>query len=646
MSPHNLAKRSILATFLSFGVAYIMALKVSAGESTFRGDLNLDGLIDFNDIEPFILALEDASAWRQRYDSSQSTLLAVADQNEDGAVNSEDIPGIAARIGVHISISGSSAANAQAAANLPDLIPVPAAAFSRRAADPSLAVIVLDVDLDIDSDNTAGTLRPQRNAGEDTVEDFAEQPGKIALVNDDDDDSNGSSDLSQSGTNTAERGDLVPLYVRLPGSESGLIDRQYRLSIPNTLRIWRSANRGSLSPGSPDYLNTGQLYSYSVRPKGDANCNNVLNVADIGPFVLAVTDPAAYATQFPGCDLAISDMDDNGVVSVGDIGLFVAMVGEQVPLDFVPLLLWVEGLSQSSSAGDARIILESDIDASGSFGAGEIDAVRCSSVRFTASPNAGPLGTVVQLTLTPAINPAAFSSTTSCEWTGRFVPTSGGASNDFTLVLAASSVLEESASSAKIIYGSGTTGETVAFSASPGFLDGHLQMINGSFRLERRFTYLPTGTEGFARITRLDTAVTVGPPSLGPTVTSLTCLDISDNPDVGNRPPNDFDFYYHFHYVPFCTVAESATTTAMAPVEMRIDVVAYTSAGIEIDRLSSIPLLKQLSDPDPSQILYHSDLTKPLVLVDYPIDRALYPSVLLLRFPANGAGKVAILPHH
>lgn len=56
---------------------------------------------------------------------------------------------------------------------------------------------------------------------------------------------------------------------------------------------------------------------------GDADCNMAVTVSDIGAFVLALTDPAAYAAAFPGCDATHSDMNGDSQVTVGDIGEFV-----------------------------------------------------------------------------------------------------------------------------------------------------------------------------------------------------------------------------------------------------------------------------------------------------------------------------------
>lgn len=59
---------------------------------------------------------------------------------------------------------------------------------------------------------------------------------------------------------------------------------------------------------------------------GDMNCDGVVSVSDIGPFVVALTDPAQYAIDFPDCDILNADLNGDGFVTVGDIGGFVALL--------------------------------------------------------------------------------------------------------------------------------------------------------------------------------------------------------------------------------------------------------------------------------------------------------------------------------
>lgn len=81
---------------------------------------------------------------------------------------------------------------------------------------------------------------------------------------------------------------------------------------------------GEILPGSRIEVD------YRVEPMnqtGDMNCDGVVSVSDIGPFILALTDPAGYVKQFPGCDLLNGDTNGDLQVSVGDIGGLVALLG-------------------------------------------------------------------------------------------------------------------------------------------------------------------------------------------------------------------------------------------------------------------------------------------------------------------------------
>jgi len=59
---------------------------------------------------------------------------------------------------------------------------------------------------------------------------------------------------------------------------------------------------------------------------GDLNCDGAVNVFDIDPFVLALTDQAAYGAQFPYCDYMLADCNGDGSVNVFDIDPFVALL--------------------------------------------------------------------------------------------------------------------------------------------------------------------------------------------------------------------------------------------------------------------------------------------------------------------------------
>jgi hypothetical protein len=60
------------------------------------------------------------------------------------------------------------------------------------------------------------------------------------------------------------------------------------------------------------------------RAPGDLNCDGAVNNFDIDPFVLALSDPAAYEAAFPACERMNADLDGDGLVTNFDIDPFVA----------------------------------------------------------------------------------------------------------------------------------------------------------------------------------------------------------------------------------------------------------------------------------------------------------------------------------
>ncbi len=59
---------------------------------------------------------------------------------------------------------------------------------------------------------------------------------------------------------------------------------------------------------------------------GDLNCDGLVNNGDIDAFVLALTDPLAYAATYPDCDRNLADINGDGEVNNGDIDGFVALL--------------------------------------------------------------------------------------------------------------------------------------------------------------------------------------------------------------------------------------------------------------------------------------------------------------------------------
>jgi hypothetical protein len=78
-----------------------------------------------------------------------------------------------------------------------------------------------------------------------------------------------------------------------------------------------------------DFVDQGIWAAWLVQDThGDMNCDGVVNNFDISPFVLAVTDPVAYAAAYPECDILNGDCNGDGVVNNFDISPFVGLLVE------------------------------------------------------------------------------------------------------------------------------------------------------------------------------------------------------------------------------------------------------------------------------------------------------------------------------
>jgi hypothetical protein len=61
-------------------------------------------------------------------------------------------------------------------------------------------------------------------------------------------------------------------------------------------------------------------------PPGDLNCDMQVDFGDINPFVLALTDPAEYASVYANCHILLADINGDGQVNFGDINPFVDLL--------------------------------------------------------------------------------------------------------------------------------------------------------------------------------------------------------------------------------------------------------------------------------------------------------------------------------
>ncbi len=106
--------------------------------------------------------------------------------------------------------------------------------------------------------------------------------------------------------------------------------------------LWMSSPTGngkSLvdSGGGPTIANYDLSLCLSGGPAvcpGDLNCDGQIDFADINPFVLYLSNNAAWLSEFPGCNPLNGDINGDGTYgqgSLGDINPFVALFASHAP---------------------------------------------------------------------------------------------------------------------------------------------------------------------------------------------------------------------------------------------------------------------------------------------------------------------------
>jgi hypothetical protein len=102
-----------------------------------------------------------------------------------------------------------------------------------------------------------------------------------------------------------------PNYVAGPGAAD--IDGQYR--------VWDGDGDGVARVD----MGADEFGSFIF---GDMNCDAAVNTLDIEAFVLALTDPTGYSTQYPDCHIDLADINADGAVDSLDIEAFVDLLIE------------------------------------------------------------------------------------------------------------------------------------------------------------------------------------------------------------------------------------------------------------------------------------------------------------------------------
>lgn len=112
-----------------------------------------------------------------------------------------------------------------------------------------------------------------------------------------------------------------PLECTVSTNQTGA----YRLMRPSSTAAGNDAFtfRASNAAGQSSIVTVNLVYGTL---DGDLNCDGIVNNFDIDPFVLALTNPAAYAVTYPDCNRNLADINHDNAVNNFDIDPFVALL--------------------------------------------------------------------------------------------------------------------------------------------------------------------------------------------------------------------------------------------------------------------------------------------------------------------------------
>ena len=265
----------------------------------------------------------------------------------------------------------------------------------------------------------------------------------------------------------------------------------------------------------------------------------------------------------------------------------------------------------------------------------------CPEVEVSFSPLTGPVGRAITITIDPAVPPLAFDASTTATWTGVYEPPTGPPSDPFEVVYDASQFRELSTSQAIIVVGGGT----VSGAPNPEGLDG-LGAFVGTLSINLAGGTV-TGTMTFALESDAATWEMVtypydpmGPPTIDGEPDELQQLLLSELPDPNNPSEELLLAANDFHFAAVVRIDENSSTAAYAPATILVDLVSFDSNEIEIDRLEDVVLHRLDPGGDPDYLVYHNDLTIPIVLVDTALNNADYPNALLLYVLTDGTAGI------
>lgn len=298
--------------------------------------------------------------------------------------------------------------------------------------------------------------------------------------------------------------------------------------------------------------------------------------------------------------------------------------------------------AESASAALNDIHVELWVDPSGQGAAlEEVDSMSLTAVAIDVSPSTGPIGAPLTVTLAPAIPPLAFDCSTHAEWRGHFHPIVGTPGDEIAIVYSPDRFFESSPSTATIFVGDGRLATGVSPNSllvqSSGSLVGTATVYVHGIGLRRTLSLLADPPSIRARELISDPNDLSLPRQYGEVMTEVGICRVVEPMD-----PDALTGNLGHHFAIELCVPDAAQPPSSWPSNLTVSIATVDATGVVLDSVPGVTLYEAPDADWQGCHVYHTPVDAPLIAVDSPVDKGLYPSLTIL--VAGTESDIVILP--
>ncbi|MBU0640529.1 MAG: S8 family serine peptidase [Planctomycetes bacterium] len=111
-----------------------------------------------------------------------------------------------------------------------------------------------------------------------------------------------------------------------------MMSYNFALSIDQIEQMLKDSAEDKGDPGWDEQFGWGRINAefalLAADPRGDLNCDGVVDGFDIDPFILALNGQEGYLLAYPGCDFERGDTNSDGAVNGFDIDSFIVLLNQ------------------------------------------------------------------------------------------------------------------------------------------------------------------------------------------------------------------------------------------------------------------------------------------------------------------------------